>query len=53
MHEFSVADRKHKQVGQIYEKLDEVVRNLKLVGYSPNTSIVMVDLEEEAKEKAV
>ncbi|XP_015573496.2 pentatricopeptide repeat-containing protein At4g14820 [Ricinus communis] len=53
VHEFSVADKKHKQAAQIYEKLDEVITNLKLVGYSPNTSTVLVDLEEKAKEEAI
>ncbi|XP_050216416.1 pentatricopeptide repeat-containing protein At4g14820 [Mercurialis annua] len=53
VHEFSVADRKHEQADEIYEKLDEVVKKLKLVGYCPNTSSVLVDLEEEIKEEVV
>ncbi|KDP40190.1 hypothetical protein JCGZ_02188 [Jatropha curcas] len=53
VHEFSTADRKHKQADLIYEKLDEVVGNLKFVGYSPDTSVVLVDIEEEAKNEVV
>lgn len=53
VHEFLMADRKHKQINQIYEKLDEVVSELKLAGYAPNTRSVLVDLEEEEKKEVV
>lgn len=53
IHEFLVADRSHKHADEIYEKLDEVVRKLKLVGYAPNTSSTLVDLEEEEKEEVL
>ena len=53
VHEFLMADRYHKQADQIYEKLDEVVNELKLVGYAPKTSSVLVDLEEEEKKEVV
>lgn len=53
MHEFLVADRSHKHADEIYEKLDEVVSKLKLVGYSPNTCSILVDLEEEEKKEVV
>lgn len=53
VHEFLMADRYHKQADQIYEKLDEVVSELKQVGYAPNTCSVMVDLEEEEKKEMV
>ncbi|GAV81848.1 PPR domain-containing protein/PPR_2 domain-containing protein/DYW_deaminase domain-containing protein, partial [Cephalotus follicularis] len=50
---YAKGKRNHKQSDQIYEKLDEVVRDLKLVGYAPNTSSSLVDLEEEEKRKVV
>lgn len=53
VHEFLMADRSHKQADKIYEKLDEVVSDLKLAGYAPNTCNVLVDLEEEEKKEVV
>lgn len=53
LHEFFMADRNHKQADQIYEKLDEVVSELKLVGYAPNTRSVVADLDEEEKKEVV
>ncbi|KAF8388077.1 hypothetical protein HHK36_026743 [Tetracentron sinense] len=53
VHEFLMADRNHKQADEIYEKLDEVVSDLKLVGYAPNAGSVLVDLEEEEKKEVV
>ncbi|KAF8392402.1 hypothetical protein HHK36_022744 [Tetracentron sinense] len=53
IHEFMMADRNHKQADEIYEKLDEVVSDLKLVGYAPNIGSVLVDLEEEEKKEVV
>ncbi|KAJ0034957.1 hypothetical protein Pint_24796 [Pistacia integerrima] len=53
VHEFLMADRNHKQINQIYQKLDEVVSELKLAGYAPNTRSVLVDLEEEEKNEVV
>lgn len=53
VHEFFMADRNHKQADQIYEKLHEVVSELKLVGYAPNTRSIVVDLEEEEKKEVV
>ncbi|KAJ8747466.1 hypothetical protein K2173_008763 [Erythroxylum novogranatense] len=41
VHEFSTADVKHKEEDKIYEKLDDVVGKLKLVGYAPNISSLM------------
>ncbi|GMH05101.1 hypothetical protein Nepgr_006941 [Nepenthes gracilis] len=52
-HEFLVADRKHKQSDEIYKKLDEVVHELKVVGYAPDTTDVCIDLEEEEKKGLV
>lgn len=53
VHEFQMADRKHKQADLIYEKLDEVVQKLKLAGYMPQTNCVLVDLDEEEKKELV
>ncbi|GFP86529.1 pentatricopeptide repeat-containing protein at4g14820 [Phtheirospermum japonicum] len=53
IHEFLSADKNHKRTDEIYAKLDEVVDELEKVGYSPNTSVVLVDLDEEGKREAV
>ncbi|KAJ7980023.1 Pentatricopeptide repeat-containing protein [Quillaja saponaria] len=53
IHEFLTADRYHKQAEKIYEKLEEVVSQLKLVGYTPNTSVILVDVEEDEKKELV
>ncbi|CAL5395446.1 unnamed protein product [Camellia sinensis] len=53
IHEFLMADRNHKQADEIYTKLDEVVGELKLVGYAQNTSDVLVDLDEDEKREVV
>ncbi|KAF9605110.1 hypothetical protein IFM89_013780 [Coptis chinensis] len=53
IHEFLMSDKTHKQTDEIYEKLDEVVSKLKLVGYAPNTSSVLVDLDEEEKKEVI
>ncbi|XP_020230115.1 pentatricopeptide repeat-containing protein At4g14820 [Cajanus cajan] len=53
VHVFMMADRYHKQSDEIYKKLDVVVSQLKLVGYTPSTSGILVDLEEEEKKEIV
>ncbi|XVF38253.1 hypothetical protein REPUB_Repub20aG0084300 [Reevesia pubescens] len=53
VHEFLVADRNHQQADEIYEKLVEVVSQLKPVGYAFNTRTVLVDLEKEEKREVV
>ncbi|XP_050373849.1 pentatricopeptide repeat-containing protein At4g14820 [Argentina anserina] len=53
VHEFLMADRSHEQADQIYEKLNEVVSEVKQVGYSPNTCNVLVDIEEEEKKELI
>ncbi|KAL3642009.1 hypothetical protein CASFOL_012824 [Castilleja foliolosa] len=53
IHEFLSADKSHKRTDEIYAKLDEVVDELEKAGYSPNTSVVLVDLDEEGKREAV
>ncbi|CAI9303182.1 unnamed protein product [Lactuca saligna] len=53
LHEFLTADRSHEDVDEIYGKLDEVVRELEVAGYTPNMCGVLVDLEEEEKKKAI
>ncbi|KAI6683673.1 hypothetical protein NL676_029586 [Syzygium grande] len=53
VHQFAMADRDHNRADQIYVKLDEVVRELKLVGYAPSAHCVLVDVEDEDKREVV
>ncbi|XP_021895934.1 uncharacterized protein LOC110813201 [Carica papaya] len=43
-------DQSHPESEEIYSKLEEMARDLKLAGYSPDISEVFIDLEEEDKE---
>ncbi|MBA0839869.1 hypothetical protein Goarm_005561 [Gossypium armourianum] len=47
VHEFVAGDRSHPRSKEIYSKLDNMTRNLKLAGYSPDTSEVFLDIGEE------
>lgn len=53
VHEFMMRDKCHPRSSEIYGKLDEVVKELELVGYSPDTATVLVDLQEEEKREAI
>ncbi|KAL5974179.1 hypothetical protein ACLOJK_030842 [Asimina triloba] len=53
VHQFFVGDRSHSQTEIIYNKLEELRKQLVLVGYIPNTSSVLRDIEEEDKEDAL
>ncbi|KAJ8442106.1 hypothetical protein Cgig2_007944 [Carnegiea gigantea] len=50
VHKFLVGDTSHARAPEIYEKLDEVICEIREMGYVPNTDFVLHDLEEEQKE---
>ncbi|KAH1055176.1 hypothetical protein J1N35_033241 [Gossypium stocksii] len=47
VHEFVAGDQSHSRSKEIYSKLDNMTRDLKLAGYSPDTSEVSLDIGEE------
>ncbi|KAK8630080.1 hypothetical protein V6N13_078891 [Hibiscus sabdariffa] len=53
VHEFVAGDRSHPQSNEIFLKLDSMTRDLKLAGYSPDTSEVFLDIGEEDKESTL
>ncbi|XP_072977686.1 pentatricopeptide repeat-containing protein At4g14820 [Typha angustifolia] len=53
VHEFLMGDESHPRCKEIYLKLDEVVKELETLGYSPDAGSVLVDLHEEEKSEAV
>ncbi|CAN6335351.1 unnamed protein product [Urochloa humidicola] len=50
VHEFRVGDKSHPLSDKIYEKLDELGVEMKIMGYKPTTEVVMFDVEDEEKE---
>ncbi|KAF8412008.1 hypothetical protein HHK36_004567 [Tetracentron sinense] len=51
VHEFAAGGRRHPQREAIYAKLEGLVRQLKGMGYVPETSSALHDMEEEQKEE--
>ncbi|MQM14777.1 hypothetical protein Taro_047712 [Colocasia esculenta] len=52
-HEFFSGDKSHPRIEEICQMLEEVASRLKLLGYTPNTSAVLFDIEEEEKQQAI
>eukprot|EP00268_Persea_americana_P002959 TRINITY_DN10893_c0_g1_i1.p1 TRINITY_DN10893_c0_g1~~TRINITY_DN10893_c0_g1_i1.p1 ORF type:complete len:627 (+),score=102.52 TRINITY_DN10893_c0_g1_i1:102-1982(+) len=51
VHEFVAGDKSHPQSDNIYKVLNDLGERLKTAGYVPDTSSVLHDIEEEAKEE--
>ncbi|XP_050134424.1 pentatricopeptide repeat-containing protein At2g29760, chloroplastic-like [Malus sylvestris] len=52
LHEFIVGDKSHPRTEEIYLKLSEIREKLKSVGHVPDTSQVLLCLEEEKEKEA-
>ncbi|GAB2220092.1 hypothetical protein Droror1_Dr00007735 [Drosera rotundifolia] len=50
IHSFSIADRTHDRIEDIYALLQAYQERLKMMGYVPDTNFVLHDVEEEQKE---
>lgn len=50
VHEFVMGDNAHPQTGKIYEMWSEMCMKLKEAGYTPNTSVVLQNINKEEKE---
>ncbi|XP_039139483.1 pentatricopeptide repeat-containing protein ELI1, chloroplastic [Dioscorea cayenensis subsp. rotundata] len=53
VYEFIVGDLRHPKIKEIYAMLDELKQLLKAHGYVPRTELVLHDLEEPEKERAL
>ncbi|KAK7860083.1 pentatricopeptide repeat-containing protein [Quercus suber] len=53
IHEFLVDDDSHSRAKEIHSMLDEIANQLRLIGYRPDTSQVLLHLDEEEKESAL
>ncbi|AQK84909.1 pentatricopeptide repeat-containing protein At3g49170, chloroplastic [Zea mays] len=50
IHEFRAGDTSHPQAEEIYTKLETLIREIKVMGYVPDTSVVLHDMSDELKE---
>ncbi|XP_058081413.1 pentatricopeptide repeat-containing protein ELI1, chloroplastic [Magnolia sinica] len=53
IHEFFAGDLRHPRSKEIYLMLDELIGLIKAHGYLPQTEIVLHDIEESEKERAL
>ncbi|CAM8949582.1 unnamed protein product [Rhodiola kirilowii] len=53
VHLFTSDDRSHPQADIIYVKLYEMMRNIKEEGYTPDTEVVLLDVDDEEKERSL
>ncbi|KAK6148185.1 hypothetical protein DH2020_019097 [Rehmannia glutinosa] len=51
VHEFVAGDETHPQSKDIFKMWNHLLVYMRLKGYVPNTSVVLLDIEEEEKEK--
>ncbi|XP_057982480.1 pentatricopeptide repeat-containing protein At5g66520-like [Malania oleifera] len=53
VHEFVAGDETHPQAEEISRRWGKLLVKMKLKGYVPNTSVVLLDMEENEKEKVL
>ncbi|KAJ4976979.1 hypothetical protein NE237_002085 [Protea cynaroides] len=53
IHAFVGGDQSHPQSSKIYNKLEELLVEMKKLGYHVDTSFVLQDVEEEEKERSL
>lgn len=53
IHDFKVGDCSHPQTKEIYLMLEKMIERLRLEGFVPNTSQVLLDIDERGKETAL
>ncbi|KAL6204131.1 hypothetical protein ACLB2K_021399 [Fragaria x ananassa] len=51
VHEFVAGDEAHPQAEEINQMWEKLLERMRMKGYVPNTSVVLLDMEEEQKEK--
>ena len=53
VHEFVAGEESHPDTEQIFQRWEELLEEMRLKGYVPNTSVVLLDIEEGEKVKFV
>uniref|UniRef100_A0A1D1YTS7 Pentatricopeptide repeat-containing protein At2g29760, chloroplastic n=1 Tax=Anthurium amnicola TaxID=1678845 RepID=A0A1D1YTS7_9ARAE len=51
VHEFIAGDKSHPEILEIQKMMHEISKRLKVAGYVPNISRVIIDIDEEEKEQ--
>ncbi|KAK7305258.1 hypothetical protein VNO77_43160 [Canavalia gladiata] len=51
VHEFVAGDETHPHAEKIFEMWEKLLVKMKAIGYVPNTSVVLLDVEDKEKEK--
>ncbi|GER27621.1 pentatricopeptide repeat-containing protein [Striga asiatica] len=51
VHEFACGGHRHPQIREIRANMEVLLRDLRKIGYAPETSLVLFDVEEEHKEE--
>lgn len=51
IHRFYADDVRHPQAAEIYSKVDDLLDRITSLGYTPDTSFVLHDVEEQEKER--
>ncbi|XVF72229.1 hypothetical protein PTKIN_Ptkin12aG0103300 [Pterospermum kingtungense] len=53
VHEFLVEDDSHPRAKEIHSMLQEIAEQMRLVGYKPDTTQVLLNIDEEEKESTL
>ncbi|KAM1122377.1 hypothetical protein ACFX2I_003939 [Malus domestica] len=53
IHKFVVEDESHHRAGEIHSMLEEISEKLSLEGHRPNTTQVLLNMDEEEKQSAL
>ncbi|XP_072953475.1 pentatricopeptide repeat-containing protein At4g33170 [Typha angustifolia] len=53
VHMFVANDSSHPETTAIYDKLEDLIKRIKDEGYVPDTDFMLLDVEEEEKERAL
>ena len=53
IHNFTMGDKTHPEIKKIEEMWDEILRKIRLAGYTGNTADALFDIDEEEKESAL
>ena len=53
IHKFTVSDENHPESHKIYQELEKLVKDIRAIGYKPDTKWVLHNIGDEAKETQI
>ncbi|KAL8251388.1 hypothetical protein R6Q59_035081 [Mikania micrantha] len=53
VHVFTANDKTHPQINNIWKKIDALLRKMEEVGYKPDTSVILQNVNEEVKVESL